>query len=673
MDILTLAIIQSLASGMQVAALFGQYRMDKTHSGSDWWTVGSALLALGFAVNLLRNIPPFGMTAIIANSVMFFTGLAFLYVGVLRFFGRQERRGRLVSFGLFFILLIVYFTVVDNNLMARRLIVSIAVAALSFFIAAALFAHKTRSLRDSAHFLAVVFLVNGCFFILRALTTISESPVQGVLTPALMQISTYLALLILSTLWTFGFIIMVNQRLYAESRETKDHFELIFNTSPDAVLITRLADGRIVDINDGFTVMTGFTHAEVIGKTSLQINIWKNPADRRKFADELGDRGVCENLEFGFQRKDSSQLFGMISAKIITLQGAPHVLSVTRDITERKRAEKTLEESNRKLEALSITDGLTGIANRRHFDEILAQEHARHSRSGAELSLILLDIDHFKAFNDNYGHVKGDECLRRIARVIADCTSRPADLAARYGGEEFACILPETDRIGAVVIAEKIRRGILDLAIPHKGSSTADFITASMGVVTVPCSEKRTEVDILAQVDELLYRAKSTGRNRVEFVAIPDVELTSGGQFKGNLVQLVWKDSFCCGNQMIDSQHHSLFHSANKLLEAALLARPAAEISEIIARLLDEVSRHFNDEEQLLESVGFPGRSPHGAEHATLLAKGLELSQHFNASTATVGDVFQFLVYDVVMVHLLGADREYFPFLNDAGGSDSSA
>ncbi|MEI6207228.1 MAG: diguanylate cyclase [Desulfuromonadales bacterium] len=175
------------------------------------------------------------------------------------------------------------------------------------------------------------------------------------------------------------------------------------------------------------------------------------------------------------------------------------------------------EELTAKVEALSATDGLTGIANRRRFDEVLDREHARLSRSGATLSLIMLDIDHFKAYNDNYGHVKGDDCLRQIARVIADCTTRPADLAARYGGEEFACILPETDCNGAVAIAEKIRRGIVDLAVPHKGSSIAEYVTASFGVVSAPSSAEVSALDIVSQVDELLYQAKSRGRNRVEF------------------------------------------------------------------------------------------------------------------------------------------------------------
>jgi diguanylate cyclase (GGDEF)-like protein len=206
-----------------------------------------------------------------------------------------------------------------------------------------------------------------------------------------------------------------------------------------------------------------------------------------------------------------------------------HYAGVKEDITERKLVEKALEESNHKFETLSITDGLTGIANRRRFEEVLAQEYGRHCRSGAELSLIMLDIDHFKAFNDNYGHIIGDECLRQIARVIADCAARPADLTARYGGEEFACILPETDPSGAVAIAEKIRRCIMTRAISHRGSNLAYCVTASLGVATIQCTTSGSAVDIVAQADEQLYRAKSCGRNRVEFVAVHNAAKTSVG------------------------------------------------------------------------------------------------------------------------------------------------
>lgn len=339
------------------------------------------------------------------------------------------------------------------------------------------------------------------------------------------------------------------------------------------------------------------------------------------------------------------------------------------EITERKQAEKALEESNRQLELLSNTDGLTGIANRRRFDEVLTQEHARHARSGEALSLILLDIDFFKSFNDCYGHVKGDECLQQVAQVIAACVARATDLVARYGGEEFACILPETDSNGAVAIAEKIRQGIIAQAIPHKGSSIADYVTASLGVVTVKCNAGGSVVDIVAQVDELLYLAKSSGRNRVEFIILRD----AGAEITGNLVRLAWQDSFCCGNPLIDSQHQALFRLSNELLEAVLSARPSSEISAIINRLLAKVSQHFHDEELLLETIGFPDKNHHVAEHAKLLAKGRELSRKFEASTLTISDLFQFLASEMIMLHMLEADRKFFPFITETSATGSNA
>jgi len=336
------------------------------------------------------------------------------------------------------------------------------------------------------------------------------------------------------------------------------------------------------------------------------------------------------------------------------------------EITKRKQAEKALEEANRKLEALSMTDGLTGVANRRRFDAVLAREYARHARSGAELSLIMLDIDHFKNFNDCYGHVNGDECLRQVAQAMTDCIVRPTDMVARYGGEEFACILPETDSHGAVAIAEKIRRGIIARAIPHKESQVTDCVTASLGVATMPCTAGGSAMDLVGKADEQLYLAKSSGRNQVKCAAAPHAERGT----QGNLVRLTWKDSFCCGNELIDSQHQTLFYLANELLEAALLARPAEEISSLIGKLFAEAHQHFHDEETILKEAGFPGLNHHITEHAKLLARGHELAQEFKAAKLTLGDVFQFLASEVIMLHILKEDREYSPFFKKEVAAD---
>lgn len=331
------------------------------------------------------------------------------------------------------------------------------------------------------------------------------------------------------------------------------------------------------------------------------------------------------------------------------------------EITDRKRSEEALETLNRKLESLSNTDGLTGIANRRHFDEVLAQEYTRHTRSGANLSLILLDIDYFKLFNDSYGHVKGDECLQQVAQIITNCVGRAADLAARYGGEEFSCILPETNRHEAIIVAEKIRKTIMACAIPHQESKIADCVTASLGVVTVQCTRAKSATDIIRQVDRQLYLAKSMGRNRVETSAPIEVDEKK----QKSLVELTWKDSFACGHEVIDSQHKSLFHLSNKLFEA-ILSEDQPKISEIITRLLEEVSQHFYDEQEILETINYPDIDQHITDHDQLLARGLELAEQFKSSTLTSGDIFQFLVYEMIKGHMLNADLKFFPFIEKA-------
>ena len=176
---------------------------------------------------------------------------------------------------------------------------------------------------------------------------------------------------------------------------------------------------------------------------------------------------------------------------------------------------KSLTDAHDHLALQAKSDGLTNLANRRRFDEVLTIEFARLHRSGAPLTLILLDIDHFKSLNDTYGHVVGDQCLKKVADVFKRHINRAAELAARYGGEEFAAILPETDYQGAILLAEKIRTEVVEMNIPHRASNTAEYLTVSIGVATIDCSKINSPVDAVAMADLLLYRAKSEGRNRI--------------------------------------------------------------------------------------------------------------------------------------------------------------
>jgi diguanylate cyclase (GGDEF)-like protein len=176
---------------------------------------------------------------------------------------------------------------------------------------------------------------------------------------------------------------------------------------------------------------------------------------------------------------------------------------------------KDLIAVNKHLEILTYQDGLTGLYNRRYFDKRLTEEISRHHRQKQPLSLIIADIDHFKLFNDFYGHQKGDNCLKKVAQCIIDNVARITDANCRYGGEEFAIILPNTTVADSTLIAERLCSAIENMKIIHEKSKTSEFITLTLGVVTV-LQEQKTSVDsIVLSADKALYLGKSNGRNNI--------------------------------------------------------------------------------------------------------------------------------------------------------------
>jgi len=190
-------------------------------------------------------------------------------------------------------------------------------------------------------------------------------------------------------------------------------------------------------------------------------------------------------------------------------------------VRARVRTQLVLRERTRQLLRLASIDGLTGLANRRAFDQALDQEWRRARRNRANLSLMLIDIDFFKRYNDHYGHQAGDDCLKTVATTLAGAAERPGEIVARYGGEEFAVVLPVSDARTAAALAEKMRSRIAELALPHAGSQITDHVTISVGVATLPDGrddEKAfpDEAALIAAADQALYAAKEAGRNRVQ-------------------------------------------------------------------------------------------------------------------------------------------------------------
>lgn len=209
--------------------------------------------------------------------------------------------------------------------------------------------------------------------------------------------------------------------------------------------------------------------------------------------------------------------------KVELLARVSSALRLKREIDNRKAREQELlkvtqqlKEANQTLHRLSTLDGLTGIANRRHFDEFLELEWKRAIRDVTPISLVIIDIDFFKAYNDTYGHQAGDDCLKQVANSLKDISKRPSDLVARYGGEEFVVLLTKTDTDGAAFLADKMRANVEALGVAHLRSQVTDRVTISLGVATIVPNQSSSSAELVAVADQALYQAKKGGRNRVK-------------------------------------------------------------------------------------------------------------------------------------------------------------
>ena len=338
-DIGTLIVVMSLFAMIQAAVLLYQYKLHKAYPGIGWWAAGSLAGAAGFSLNVLREMEPFRIWALIAGNGLLVAALIFFYIGVARFLGKAERRGSLLAGWILLLVLLAYYTLIDDQIVMRVILASAAVTVLSLMSAAVLWRNRSATELTPELLALTAFLLHGIFFGIRTVEYLLRGDGFSFFAPTLMQTLMFVVVFISNNLWTFGFVTLVNQRLHDETREAKERFEVIFHTSPDAAVISRVDDGRIVEVNEGFCVLSGYSRSETVGKLITEIHLWQDLADRDRFFAALRERGACDNMEAAFRRKDGREVLGMISGTVTLLQGEPHVISITRDISARKQAE----------------------------------------------------------------------------------------------------------------------------------------------------------------------------------------------------------------------------------------------------------------------------------------------------------------------------------------------
>ncbi len=317
---------------------------------------------------------------------------------------------------------------------------------------------------------------------------------------------------------------MPRELLEDELYETRQLLNLIMDNNPFAIF---WKDRELVyrGCNHRFAEMSGFgTPANVFGKTDFEMpwgvdnEVGANACRSSDF--RVIDSGLEEMHIIELIQQESGEELWTDTSKVPILDTSGKVtgvLGVLEDITQRKLIEQALADAHAKLEELSRIDALTLVANRRHFGERLDEEWARTAREGCELAVILFDIDHFKKFNDQYGHLAGDKCLTLVAEAAKATLKRPADFIARYGGEEFVVILPRVNAEGAQAIAEEIRRAVERVSIEHEGQKAG--VTISLGVAVGVPVPSGNPIPLLSKADQALYQAKESGRNRVAVAA----------------------------------------------------------------------------------------------------------------------------------------------------------
>lgn len=286
--------------------------------------------------------------------------------------------------------------------------------------------------------------------------------------------------------------------------------------------------GYCLRISSAWSELMGWPPSALIGKPLMKIYV--HPDDRHIAAQvqrQLDISGQVKNMPCRF--RDIHGVYHDITGQIDVVGGLTYIDA--RDVTKERHDHHALQELNRQLQdsnsqlkeketmllQLAQSDGLTTLANRRRFDEEFKREWLSCARIQMPITLALIDVDHFKQFNDHYGHMAGDHCLQVIAKTMRAAIGRPHDLLARYGGEEFVVLLPNTPERGAIKVLERLRQSVADIAMEHAHSPTAPYVTVSIGVTTIFPSIETSSEEALHEADQALYKAKTQGRNRVCF------------------------------------------------------------------------------------------------------------------------------------------------------------
>lgn len=505
MDYRTLATLVAIVNVLLAVALVAQYWNIRTYPGFGWWAGGQSLIAAAFVMSQLRGGPFMGRLIVPIWHVCVMLGFALVYIGVLRFLGRRERRGRLLALLIFVGCWSWVFEFALDRMSIRGAGLYGSIAVLFAAMAIETWRYRLPSVRRSAGFLALVFAATSAVYGVSAmLSALRFDAVDQFYQPAFVYTVAQLAVIAGPILWVIGLIYMVNERLQTEVASDAEDMRAVFATIPDCAILSRLVDGRVVDVNEGFSHITGYQREEAVGCSLFDFMQSSDRSDGNTLADLLTSAGACENLPVLMPRADGGTVECSLTARTVYVRSEPHVISLTRDVTDQRLREARLLHE-------ATTDPLTGVANHREFLEQIEREFIRSRRIGHPFSVAILDLDHFKELNDGYGHAAGDATLIQFTTFVRSCI-REVDVLGRIGGDEFALLLPHADDDHALDVVDRVRGEWAVQA--ERSTGQQNSATFSAGIATIQGSSDSVD-DLLARADRALYEAKAAGRNRV--------------------------------------------------------------------------------------------------------------------------------------------------------------
>lgn len=483
-----------------------------------YWFISYVSSFIGLLFILVRNQIPLVLSVFVANLGII-VGLFFGYFGLVKYAAAKTRTWIHLLFIALLMASVMWFTLADESLAARNILVSIGIIYFGGNMAGLAFRRVDNSWQYYAKGVGVTAALLTIFGIARVIANIwlpsGPNIFESSTADVLIMTSNQLILLALN----FSLILMISGRLYNELktdmkyitdveqalRKSEQKFSIAFRNLPDAIMITTIAEGLIIEANEGFYALTQYSEVETKNATTLELSFWENPEDRRRYCGQLIREGRVTNYEANFHRKNGEVFPAVVSGERVDIEERECALTIIRDITEHKIAEQVLMD-------LSQRDSLTHLLNRRAFFEAIEERIALVGDETA--SLIYLDLDGLKTINDTHGHQAGDNALILFSQVLTT-VFRDSDAVGRLGGDEFAVFAVYRSKDAAEIIQERLLEQVDRV---NSGSGLPYKIGASLGIATWSRNDGNFDIEELIRIaDGRMYDAKRRLRKTVDY------------------------------------------------------------------------------------------------------------------------------------------------------------